>query len=94
MSTRGSVDDKQLRTDGSVRAMRLGVIRNLVAHSWLEREGSPIGELRVQLAFDAQEVALDGHGRRPKTGPAASRAKLASRNWCCHITAAWLSHGG
>ncbi len=35
--------------------MRLGVVGDLVAHSGLERKGSSIRELGVQLAFDAQD---------------------------------------
>src|SRR5687768_13731619 len=38
-----------------MRAMGLGIVRDLVAHAGPQRERAPILELRAQLALDAQE---------------------------------------
>src|SRR5262249_53608099 len=54
-----SVDDEELRADIRVRAMGFGVVGDLVAHARAQDEGAAVAQLRVQLAFDAQQdVAL------------------------------------
>src|SRR5688572_2522569 len=64
-----SIDDKQPCTPARRGAMRLGAIRHLVTHARLQREAAAIGELGVELAFEAQEnVALGAPVIRDVTG--------------------------
>src|SRR5690349_19943030 len=51
-----SIHDEQPGACLRARAMRLGVVRDLVAHAGLERERAPIFQLGMQLAFGAQQV--------------------------------------
>src|SRR5687768_10928418 len=54
-----SVDGIQSRASTCGGAMRLGAIRHVIAHSRPQREAPAVGELRVELALEAQhEMAL------------------------------------
>src|SRR5690242_4044928 len=65
-----SIHDEQLRADGRSRAVRLRIIRNLVAHSGPECEAAPVLQLGLQLTCDTQEhVSL----RAPVVGKVTRR---------------------
>src|SRR5262245_1977857 len=54
-----SIYDEERRAHGCVGAVRLRLVRNLVAHTGSEREPATILELCVQLTFHTQQhVAL------------------------------------
>ncbi len=48
-----SVNDKELDAGFGVGAMRLGIIRDLIAHAGPEDELAPVGKLGMKLAFEA-----------------------------------------
>src|SRR5437867_10109079 len=50
-----SIDNKELGARPCVRAVRLRVIRDLITHPRRERKSAPVGELGVQLAFQAKQ---------------------------------------
>src|SRR5690349_11785986 len=50
-----SVDDEQRRTRVRARAMRLGVVSDLIAHPRRQLESSAVGELRLETAGDAEQ---------------------------------------
>src|SRR5690348_15982455 len=49
------VDDEQLRARARARAMRFRIVGNLIAHAWPKHERAAVGELGVQLAFEAEK---------------------------------------
>jgi hypothetical protein len=50
-----SIDDNECRPDPGVRAMRFGIVRDLIAHAGPECESAAILQFRVELAGKAQE---------------------------------------
>src|SRR5512142_2415968 len=50
-----SIDDEELRARAGARTVRLRMVGDLVAHAGTQRERTPIGELRVQLALEAEQ---------------------------------------
>src|SRR5690348_8786564 len=95
---RASVDDEQGRTNAGAGAMRVRVVRDLVAHTRGQPEEPAIRQLGLQSAGDAkQNVTLvtpmiGSVARRVLDQPHANRPKLP-RSPTCHAGLARVLDG-